>query len=170
MLRWWWWWWWWWYWWLYEHLLCTSSREEPYVGTSQWQLSRANLWIRGDPVRSSRMRLWKSGFLFYIACFLLLLLCLFWVSAPRWCTYSSGWLLQCTTWNCCRLGARSAYTIQPCTSLQCTLCQLNPSDLWQSEDVFLVTYTKATVTHVRLRHPTVCLPIAVRTHTSLSPK
>ena len=23
------------------------------------------------------------------------------------------------TWNCCRLGAHSVYTIQPCTSLQC---------------------------------------------------
>ena len=27
------------------------------------------------------------------------------------------------TWNCCRLGARTVYTIQPCTSLQCHFIQ-----------------------------------------------
>ena len=38
------------------------------------------------------------------------------------CTYgrTSVWLLLCcATRNCCRLEARSAYTIQLCTSLQC---------------------------------------------------
>ena len=36
---------------------------------------------------------------------------------PKWCTY--GCYMAGATWNCCRLGARSLYTIQPCTSLQC---------------------------------------------------
>jgi len=31
-----------------EHLLCTLSREEPYTGTSQWQLSSCEpVWPSG---------------------------------------------------------------------------------------------------------------------------
>ena len=30
-----------------------------------------------------------------------------------------GCYMAGATWNCCRLGARSVYTMQPCTSLQC---------------------------------------------------
>ena len=30
------------------------------------------------------------------------------------------------TWNCCRLGARSVYSVQPCTSLQCDFMQIKP--------------------------------------------
>ena len=32
---------------------------------------------------------------------------------PKWCTYSTG--MAGATRNCCRLGASSVYTIQPCT-------------------------------------------------------
>ena len=35
---------------------------------------------------------------------------------PKWCTYSAG--MAGATWNCCRLGARSVYTIQPCHIMQ----------------------------------------------------
>ena len=35
----------------------------------------------------------------------------------------SGWRIVGATWNCCRLGAISEYTIQPCASLQCYLIQ-----------------------------------------------
>ena len=38
----------------------------------------------------------------------------------KWCTDSALWLLHgwCHV-KCCRFGANSVYTIQPCTSLQC---------------------------------------------------
>ena len=35
---------------------------------------------------------------------------------PKWCTYSAG--MAGATWNCCRLGASSVYTIQSCTSVR----------------------------------------------------
>ena len=34
-----------------------------------------------------------------------------------------GCYMAGATWNCCCLGARSAYTIQPCTSSQCRFIQ-----------------------------------------------
>ena len=34
-----------------------------------------------------------------------------------------GFCMAGVTWNCCRLGARTVYTIQPCTSLQCHFIQ-----------------------------------------------
>ena len=35
---------------------------------------------------------------------------------PKWCTYSAG--MAGATWNCCRLGASSVYTKQPCHFMQ----------------------------------------------------
>ena len=44
----------------------------------------------------------------------------------KWWTYSTVWLsgyMVNATWNCCRLGACSMNTTQPCTSLQCHFIQ-----------------------------------------------
>ena len=37
----------------------------------------------------------------------------FFLYPPKWCTYSAG--MAGSTWNCSRLGASPAYTIQPCS-------------------------------------------------------
>ena len=54
-----------------------------------------------------------------------------------------GCCMAGATWNCCRLGVSSVYTIQPCTSLQCHLqgvCVLAVTyhmHLWQNDRDFL---------------------------------
>ena len=42
----------------------------------------------------------------------------FWISTEV-VTALFGCYMASATWNCCRLGAISVYTMQPCTSLQC---------------------------------------------------
>ena len=89
---------------LFIWLLVEAHISRWALSASQRQLHSAILCFRADPYRSSRMRLWMSD-----------------------CSFSQRVLnVSCVlsvdmagaTWNCCRLGARSVCTIQPCTCLQ----------------------------------------------------
>ena len=90
---------------LFIWLLVEAHISRWALSASQRQLHSAILCFRADPYRSSRMRLWMSD-----------------------CSFSQRVLnVSCVlsvdmagaTWNCCRLGARSVCTMQPCTRLQC---------------------------------------------------
>ena len=51
---------------------------------------------------------------------LLLFIARFWISTEVYWQHYSACYMAGATWNCCRLGARSVCTIQPCTRLQCS--------------------------------------------------
>ena len=68
-------------------------------------------------MRSCRMWFWMSGYPFHSAFRPVTEVVYF-----QHCCYMAG-----STWNCCHLGARSVYTIQPYTSLQYHfICSLFP--------------------------------------------
>ena len=63
---------------------------------------------RADLLCSCRMWFWMRDCAFYSA---------FWISTEV--AYSATCCMADATWNGCYIGARSVYTIQPCTCLQC---------------------------------------------------
>ena len=91
--------------------LCIITFISSYPESTQYGLYIAIFCSRANSLRSCRMRFWKCGCNLFSGLFYFSYQILFSIHRSGVLTALFGCYMAGATWNCCRLGARSLYTI-----------------------------------------------------------